>query len=141
MTLYDTYTENVRRGGAYLGVVFDRQHPREAIVQTVNPDSPADAAGLRRGDMIVGVNGRDVRSYQEVIDEIDHSSPGDEIEIAVADGDRTQTLVAELDSRPTTTRYQVAKPTVGGEVRTAQPVPTDDYRYDRRSRRAMRRSR
>jgi len=135
ITLYDAYSDNVTRGRAYLGVVFD-PNAREAVVREVNPNSPAEKAGLQSGDTIVGINGQDVYSYRDVIGEVNHSSPGDHLEIAIAVGDRTETLEAVLEAMPTT-RYQAAKPAMEPEVRTAQPVPTENYQYDRVPRRGV----
>src|SRR6185436_9657122 len=93
--------------------------------------------GLRRGDMIVAVNGHDVRTYQDVIDEIRHSAPGDRLEITIAIGERTESAEVILESRPTTTRYEVAKPALESKFRNVQPVPDDGYRYDRLRRRGL----
>ena len=44
--------------------------------------SPAAVAGLQAGDRVVSVDGRPVRTFQEVIDAIDRG-PGDELDIVV----------------------------------------------------------
>ena len=57
--------------------------------------------------------------------------------VAVTRGDDEGTLEAVLEARPTATQYQVAKPIIEPEFRTAQPVPTDGYRYDNAPRRGL----
>ncbi|RIK87672.1 MAG: hypothetical protein DCC67_01750 [Planctomycetota bacterium] len=70
-------------GGAYLGVTFDPLAPG-AVVRAVAPGSPAERAGIRPGHVIVGVNDRQVSSYDEVIGIIAAQQPGTQVNIAVA---------------------------------------------------------
>ena len=75
-------------------------HPDGAEVQGVSPGSPAQSAGLRTGDVITGVDGREVSDPEDVSAALDGLEPGDEIRVEVArDGER-RTLTVELAARP-----------------------------------------
>ena len=52
-----------------------------AYVKDVLPDSPADDAGLEKGDVIVGFNNYDVRDADDLIDQIEDSKPEDKATI------------------------------------------------------------
>ncbi|MBA4106144.1 MAG: hypothetical protein C0485_10320 [Pirellula sp.] len=94
-TIFVTYDDNQRNpmqrqagyapqsGGAYLGVTFDPQSNRGALVRSVAPGSPAENAGIRPGNVIVAVNDRRVSNYRDVIDSVATISPGQELDLVV----------------------------------------------------------
>lgn len=64
------------------------------VVRAVNPGSPADEAGFvgmeldpwgraRLGDVIVGVEGREVQAVDDLIKELDSRAVGDEVKVAL----------------------------------------------------------
>ena len=73
--------------------------PRQgALVGSVQPNSPADRAGLRRGDAIAAVNGKPVRSFRDVNAlSRDFLQPGKPVALTLSDG-RTVSLVPERES-------------------------------------------
>ena len=60
---------------AYLGVTFSGNE-REAIVRTVAPGSPADQAGLKPNDLIETLQGRRIRTNDDVLDIVSKMRPG-----------------------------------------------------------------
>ncbi|MCH2062799.1 MAG: S1C family serine protease [Roseibacillus sp.] len=48
----------------------------------VYPDSPADVAGMRRGDVVVSIDGQQVRSLRELQGILSGHEPGNEVELA-----------------------------------------------------------
>lgn len=68
----------------------------------ITPGGPADAAGLRAGDVIVAIDGDPVTSPDELIVRIRAHSPGDVITLTVREGGRDtdlQVTLGETESR------------------------------------------
>jgi C-terminal processing protease CtpA/Prc len=127
-TIYVTYHDvaynepgyqrrSTQASAAYLGVVFDPQVRDAAVVRGVNPGSPAEEAGLQAGDIIIAMNGQEVRSYPEAISVVRQMRPGDELPIVIERARGENEVVAILDQRP--------------NVRTA--ARPDSQQYDRQT--------
>ncbi len=54
-----------------------------ALVQTVLPDSPAEKAGLRRGDLVIGTEEVEVLDPQTLLEEVEHAEIGDPLLLKV----------------------------------------------------------
>jgi serine protease Do/serine protease DegQ len=70
-----------------------------AIVSTVDAHSPAEKAGLKAGDVITAVNGRNIRSSLDLRNKIGLMPIGE-----------TVTLDLIRNGKPLTTRVKIAKP-------------------------------
>ena len=103
--------ETADQKGGYLGVQVQditralkraRDLPTDegALVNRVENDSPADAAGLRRGDVIVSVDGKSIEDSGELIEAIRSLEPGKDVEVVVLRGDDRKTFEVELGERP-----------------------------------------
>ena len=86
---------------AYLGVSMG-EADNGARIEEVRPGSPADDAGLERGDVVVEAAGQSVDSPTDLRGVVEDREPGDELELEVRRGDRTLTVTAELGERPAT---------------------------------------
>jgi hypothetical protein len=96
--VYDDQPQQpVAEAQAFLGVVFDAGNQNAAVVVAVSPGSPAEQAGLQRGDIIVALNGQEVRSYHDAIGVINSMRPGDRlgIEFSRRVDDQTQAILAD----------------------------------------------
>jgi serine protease Do len=71
-----------------------------AYVVDVRPDGPAAKAGLRPGDVIVKLDGEDVRVSSDVVDNIAKRSIGAHIALTVRRDGRTERLEATLAETP-----------------------------------------
>ena len=60
------------------------------LVVRVLPNTPAAAAGLRRGDVIVKISGKSVTRADQLQSRIDKVSIGEALEVTLKRGDRTQ---------------------------------------------------
>jgi len=75
--------------------------PGEAVlVDQVIDNSPAQRAGLRRGDGIVAINGRSVRSTFDAALVLDQVRQGDILKLTVIRGGLVQYFVLSLGSPP-----------------------------------------
>jgi hypothetical protein len=94
--------ESPRAGSqAYLGSVPDMAAgDRPGLRLTgVTPGSPADRAGLKAGDIVVSLGGRNVSDLNTYSEALYAHQPGDEIEIVVLRGSERLTLRATLGRR------------------------------------------
>ncbi|HEX7449031.1 MAG TPA: PDZ domain-containing protein [Pirellulales bacterium] len=95
------WREGYRGGGAYLGVFLDRNDDgqRGVWITGVQPGSPAEQAGLRRGDEIVAIDDEDVESNQDVMHLLSQMTPNEEVEVSIERNGRQRTLQAMLAPR------------------------------------------
>jgi S1-C subfamily serine protease len=93
----------VREEG-FLGVSLGdrRDGGQGALIGTVEPDSPAEGAGIVDGDIVIAVDGNTVDGAAGLVAAIRDREPGDEVEITVIREGETVTLVATLTNRPET---------------------------------------
>src|SRR5690606_30196900 len=75
------------------------QGDRGLLVREVAPDSPADQAGIRRGDEILSVNGRRMNDGDQLVGMISRQDPGSEVEIQIDRNGQQRTFAANLQSR------------------------------------------
>jgi S1-C subfamily serine protease len=69
-----------------------------AVVYSVLPGGPAADAGIRSGDRIVAVDGKPVRSFEELQGRIGTYAPGDRVQVTLVRDGRTLTLEVTLGS-------------------------------------------
>jgi serine protease Do len=69
------------------------------LVRGVADDSPAAASGLRRGDLIVAVAGREVASADDLFEALDRAGPGGTLQLAVVRGDEERSVSVSLTGR------------------------------------------
>ena len=93
----------VRR--AFLGVMVQSRQPHSgagagAQVENVAPNSPAEIAGIRQGDLIVGFNENPVRSTDDLLNLLDESAIDRDAELRVRRGGREHTLRVRPREQP-----------------------------------------
>jgi putative serine protease PepD len=71
-----------------------------ARVAQVRPGTPAARAGIRAGDVIVGIDGHRIGSSDELRSAIDARSPGDTVSITLRRSGKERTVHVTLASRP-----------------------------------------
>jgi serine protease Do len=90
--------------GAQLGVRVsdvDVKDPLGARIDDVDPDSPAEKAGLREGDVVVEFDGERVRSARQFTRLVQETPDGRTVKIAVMRNGQKQTLDATPENRVT----------------------------------------
>lgn len=95
----------VRRGQLGIGIQdvtsalaenFGLKDINGVIVNSVNPGSPAEKAGLKQGDVVRTLNGEAVRDGNEFRNKIAQSQPGTEVELGILRGGEEMSVKASL---------------------------------------------
>ncbi|HEU4657238.1 MAG TPA: trypsin-like peptidase domain-containing protein, partial [Capillimicrobium sp.] len=73
---------------------------RGARVVEVVPSGPSDSAGIRVGDVVVGVDGDPVDEPADVAAGISDRKPGETVEVEILRGGQQQTIEVRLGTRP-----------------------------------------
>lgn len=112
----------VQSGGGALGVTITslttqlRQEygftpSSGAVILSVLPGSPAQAAGLREGDVIVGIDTTSVTSAESLTTAVEKRKPGTKVKITFYVGDLKQTATATLESQAAEQQQEQSSPT------------------------------
>jgi S1-C subfamily serine protease len=82
---------------------------RGALVSAVQPGSPAERAGIRRGDVILSLNGATVSDSNSLRNQVARMQPGTEVTLTISRDNREQQLKLTLGELPV-----VSGPGTGG---------------------------
>jgi putative serine protease PepD len=85
---------------AYLGVGAADATPSGALVQQVASGSPAAAAGVKVGDVIVALGAKKIAGVSDVVAATAAHKPGDHVTVTVRRGDERLTLPLVLGKQP-----------------------------------------
>ncbi len=129
-------------GSGYLGVQVQdvtrslqraRNLPTEegALINRVEPDSPADRNGLRRGDVIVEVDGQKIGDSGDLIRVVRGLEPGNRVRITLWRSGSLRTVTTPLAERPKTPPPMKGLPGGDDEMTwTPTPVPNSGMAGD-----------
>ena len=103
-TQHKVFVQKIGDGeNAYLGVSVQEETESPeggARIKRVMEDSPAEQAGLKSGDVVVGFNGRPVRGPRSLTEKIHDAEPGESVQMEILRDGSRQTLSVELGERP-----------------------------------------
>jgi serine protease Do len=132
---------------AYLGVNIGAVAPEDAelyglpsvsgvLLGEVRPDTPAQRAGLRQGDVIVAIEGQPVRYTGQLQQRVAQFHPGDEVTVTVYRNKRPIDVEVRLAEAPinntpvrTTAREPEAEQRLGIQVAPLTPENSREYGY------------
>ncbi|KXK20786.1 MAG: protease Do [Candidatus Parvibacillus calidus] len=97
-------------------------------INKVNPDSPASEAGLRTGDIIISINGTNIRTYPALQEQVALYQPGDKVNIRYRRGGTIHIAEVELmplkiESKKTVVRTDAPLKGIGLELRDDEGIP------------------
>jgi len=75
---------------------FGLSEPSGALIAEVSPDTPASRAGLKRGDVILKVNGEPVASANDLRLRISQTAPGTNVKLAISRDGKVQDVSVAL---------------------------------------------
>ncbi len=97
----DDFTKEFRmnwKTGAFLGVVTE-DHDKGALIEEVQKKTPAETAGLQKGDIITKVGDKKIGSPSDLSEAVHAKKPNDEVEITyLRDGKEKKTKVKLAES-------------------------------------------
>jgi serine protease Do len=82
---------------AVVGVVLD-QKAREAVIQSATPNLPAARAGVRKGDIVVAVDGQPTPTFENLTQTMSKYNVGDTITVDIRRGGKSMKLKIDLVS-------------------------------------------
>jgi serine protease Do len=102
-------TGSVQR--AYLGVLpqpvdqsmadyYGMDRPRGVLITQVNEDTPAERAGLKDGDIILSVDGREIKNPSMLRNVISLSEVGQEVDLAIVRDGKEKNVAVKLEKFP-----------------------------------------
>ncbi len=87
----------IRMNSAFLGISSRRAEKGGATVLEVTKGSPAEKAGIRKGDIITKVNDVKIESPETLFETVHNYKPGDKVTIVFTRDGKVQAVNATLD--------------------------------------------
>ena len=87
---------------------------RGAIVSAVQPGGPGERAGIKRGDVITAVNGRQITDHNNLRNVVASTAPGTNVTVTVLREGREQRIPVTLAELPSTTASTTGEGGGGG---------------------------
>ena len=122
----------IERGylGVTIGTLSDAQREASdlpagtegAFVTQVTPGGPAERGGLREGDLVVKLNGRDIKTSTELTRQVGEAAPNDELRLEIYREGRRQTLNVRSGTRPADIQAAQAQEEDGSGPSPGRPV-------------------
>jgi serine protease Do len=94
------------QGAGWIGVQVDDQKDRGAIVRRVEPNSPAEKAGLKEGDVILEFNKEQVIGVQQLTRLVRETPVGRTVDVKVHRDNRDETFKVTADKSSAAVRLQ-----------------------------------
>lgn len=90
----------------YIGIEPSINHLNGILVSRVQPNSPAEVAGIMSGDILQSVNNKPVSSILEVMDQVAELAPGTEIPVVIQRRGNVMNLNVMIIESPPVTEIQ-----------------------------------
>ncbi|MGE4159771.1 MAG: PDZ domain-containing protein [Planctomycetota bacterium] len=76
------------------------------MVGSVLPNSPAEKYGLKVADLVLEAEGREVRSFQDILAALQHKTPEEFVTLMVLRNNQTSTVAVRLEAAPSKGEYR-----------------------------------
>jgi serine protease Do len=90
------YTQTIDQD---LKEAFNLATDHGVVINRVIPDSPADKAGLKAGDILLSLNGTDLNTSEQLADLVGEHNSGDYVKLDIMHKGKEETLSVELGER------------------------------------------
>ena len=85
--------------GPYAGLAGEEAEGGVKITNVVE-DGPAAKAGLKEGDLVVGIGDKTIKTYEQLQEEIQSHKSGEKLDLKLKTGDKTKNVEVTLAERP-----------------------------------------
>jgi C-terminal processing protease CtpA/Prc len=99
---------------------FDVKDEEGALILKVEEESPAEEAGLKAGDVIVQIEGKNISEPKDVSDILSDLEEGDEVTIQVVRHKKKKSVKAELEEKPGFRNIKIFKD-IGDKIHSKLP--------------------
>ncbi len=119
---------------AELAEQFGLENTKGVVISSVEDDSPAQAAGLKVGDVILKVNGKAVDTPNALRSVIGTTAPGTEVAIEIITGGEHKTLTVRIaEARKDVAKAPLGLPGVEGDVEILAGIWASDLTAELRA--------
>jgi len=73
--------------------------PEGVVISSVRPGTPAEEAGLKTGDTIISIDGKPIKTGDELVGEISSRKPGTKIKVGIVREQKKQELTVTVGDR------------------------------------------
>jgi C-terminal processing protease CtpA/Prc len=124
--------ENFPRGGYRLGVVLaDPDGDGQGVeITEVEPNSPADKAGLQQGDVVVKLDGKNVETPQDIREELRNLNEAREIDVEILRGGQPMNLKVTPEKRRFMHAFSFGRPYIGVNLQNLDGDLAEYFKVD-----------
>ena len=79
---------------------FGLEEPNGALIASVLKDGPADKAGIKTGDILIGIAGKPLKNSAEMLNVVAALPPGETVAVTVIRNKREKSIPVKLGVRP-----------------------------------------
>ncbi len=142
-SIIEKLKENGRVIRGYLGVgvyaitedfvkLLNLESKKGALVNTVDPDSPADKAGLKRYDVIVEIDGKPIKDGDDLQFKVAEIKPGTKVDLAIIRDGKQKTIPVKIIERESSVETEPTSSSgkdIGLKVQEMTPNIAKRYGY------------
>lgn len=113
---------------------YNLSKPEGSLITNVQPNSPAEKAGLKAGDIILKFNGTPISRTSELLNYLNRTMPNQTVQLEILRDDKKRNISATLTTAPDDTpaksdaTAQAKGPVLGVAIRNLSPVESSQLK-------------
>ncbi|MEW6087216.1 MAG: Do family serine endopeptidase [bacterium] len=106
---------------------YNLKEEKGVLVTGIVPSSPAEKAGIKKGDIILKLNGIDIESANDIVEKVQNKRVGDKVVLEVLRDEKTSNIEIILEEKTAVSKKE-SKTNLGIEVEDINPELVKRYR-------------